>query len=66
MCASYEHPRMLLLCQYGIVGLEFVLFKEFLSTGDLEVEKGISHTKDLVGHGGCDGKERLSVTYDRS
>ena len=41
---------MFFLGQYGVVGLEFVFFEEFLSTSDLDVEKRISHTKDSVGH----------------
>jgi len=45
---------MFLLGQDGIVGLESIFFQELLSTGDLEVEKGISHTKDGVGHRGCE------------
>lgn len=43
---------MLLISQDGIVGLEAVFFEEILSTSDLEVEKGISHTKYSVGHRG--------------
>ena len=41
---------MLLLGQYGIVGLEFVFFEELLSTSNLEVEEGIPQTKNCVGH----------------
>lgn len=43
--------------QYGTVSLEFVFFEEFLSTSDLDVEKGVSHAKDGVGHCECDGEQ---------
>ena len=43
---------MFLPSRDGIVGLESIFFQELLPTSDLEVEKGVSHTKDGVGHHG--------------
>jgi len=55
---SYEHLSMFLLGRDGIVRFESVFFQKLLSTGDLEIEKGVSDTKDSVGHRGWDEEEQ--------
>jgi len=49
---SYEHLSVFPLGQNGIVRFESIFFQKLLSTSDLEVEEGISHTKDGVRHRG--------------
>ena len=56
---------MFLLGQDGIVGFESVFFQELLSTSDLEVEKGVSETKDGVGHRGCEVGRSCGYPIDR-
>ena len=41
---------MLVLRQDSVVGLELVLLEEALAIGDLHVEQGVAHRKELVGH----------------
>jgi len=43
---------MLIASKDGVVGFQVVLFEEFLSTSDLDIEKGISHAKKRVRHDG--------------
>lgn len=53
--SRYSQWGMLLASQDGVVGLQLVLFKEFFSTSDLDVEEGISHAEERVRRGGHDG-----------